>query len=102
MEHPHPCQNSAGEVQPLEEHQGKAEGHQQGDGDHHPPFSAQGHGPVGDVALQVVLVELGVNKPGVQPLGTLGEAESRQQQKGKGRQQGQHRPHGPQPHAGAA
>ena len=102
MEHPHAGQNPAGEIQPLEEHQGKAEGHQQGDGGHHPPFGAHGHGPVGDVALQVVLVELGVDKPGVQPLGAFGKAEGRQQQKGEGRQQGQHRPHGSQSHADAA
>src|SRR5699024_10191442 len=56
VEHPHPCQDRAGDVKFLPQHHGKPKGHQQRHCEYDAPLGPPGHPPALDVAFQVVLI----------------------------------------------
>ena len=94
MEQPHAAQHNAADEHLV--HQDKADAHGQGHGDHDADLGATGHGPLLPEAFEVLLVQLGGQKPPVQPVAALGEEKAGAQQKGSGGQQGKHRTHGAQ------
>lgn len=87
MEDPHGPQHDAAQQHGM--HHQESHAHEQGDHHHDAHLGSEGHAPAGHIAFQIVFVQAGGTEPAVQSFGTSAEAESRQEQEGKGRQQGQ-------------
>lgn len=83
-------------------HHNKTDTHKNRHSDHNANFGLPCHAFALDIALQIILVKLGISKPGMQFLRTFAKAEGCQKQKGKGWKQRQHSAQSAQPHTNAA
>ena len=66
MKHPHKYQQYAACYNTAEGHDSKADAHQQRNGDHDADLGLTGHAPAGHIVLQIIFVELRIDKPAVQ------------------------------------
>ena len=102
MEDPDETEDNTANDDPFEAHYEKTDAHQQRNGNHDAQFGLSCHATACYKVFEIILIEFGSLKPGVQFFGTSGKAECGKHQEGESRQQWQDGTDGTEDYADAA
>lgn len=102
MEDPDTAEDDTANDDSFEAHYEKADAHQQRNGDHNAQFGLSRHATACDKVFEIILIEFGSLKPGIQFLGASRKAECGKHQERESRQQWQDGTDGTEDYADAA